>query len=86
MPPRLLVMNLRTIPCFKWHELLRPRRFGDDPPPNRHEDAALTAKHAGQVDSKTPYRNYNNRVKKAAALTYFGIRPAQEAENILAIP
>jgi integrase/recombinase XerD len=50
-----------------------------------HEDAPLTAARAGHMDTKMIFRNYNNRVKKAAAERYFGIRPAPEAQNILAI-
>jgi integrase len=50
-----------------------------------HEDAALTAARAGHADTKMLYRHYNNRVKKAAAKRYFGIRPAPEAQNIVAI-
>jgi integrase len=50
-----------------------------------HEDAALTAARAGHADTKMIYRHYNNRVKKAAAQQYFSIRPAPEAQNIVAI-
>jgi len=37
------------------------------------------------MDTKMIYRHYNNRVKKPAAQAHFGIWPAPEARNILAI-
>jgi len=50
-----------------------------------HESADKTAKDAGHMGTAMLYRNYNRRVKKDAAIRYFGIRPAPEAQNIVAI-
>jgi len=50
-----------------------------------HKNAGLTAHATGHMDSRMIYEHYNNRVKHRAALAYFGIRPAPEAQNIVKI-
>jgi integrase len=49
-----------------------------------HEDAAMTAAHAGHMNTLMLYKHYNHRVEKTEAEKYFSIAPAT-AENILAI-
>jgi integrase len=48
------------------------------------KDASLTAHEAGHMSTDMLFKNYNNRVKQAAAEKYFSIFPAQ-ADNILKI-